>query len=260
MRAIHEAGELRENALFIADSHFGASGLGLAEAVEILRSVESKLETQSRAERTQIFLMGDIAHLLFGAVTSSVEYNRTLLECVARLAEKSELWWFEGNHDFGLRRAMESMARFYPALRAVRVIPRSKQPLCLRMPSGKRALLAHGDLFLNRKYEYYIRAMTSAPMGWLLYGLDRLTFGRLYARVSERVARNAIREGRADIESFASKRVEAYRRALGEFRADMIIEGHFHIGAQARCGDILYIALPSFYIHRSIFPLESALI
>lgn len=243
---------LHSDAVFIADSHYFSISSSKSSVFS-----HTLLETFIKLLQTpplQIFLMGDIAHLLLGAIQSSIESNCILLDHIAKLAQVSEVWWFEGNHDFGL----QHLVKKHPALSYVRFVPRAKQPLSFITSHKKRVLLAHGDLFLNLKYECYIQAMNSKVMSCLLFVLDKITSGKLYSAISTRVHANSIRVGEAEIQSFAQKRIETYARR--NMRADIIIEGHFHIGGQAQYQNTLYVALPSFYIHRSIFRLESALI
>ena len=198
---------------------------------------------------------------------------KSFSDSICTLSQVSQVWWFEGNHDFGLN-ALQKRAEFSK----IHFIPRSKQPLAFNYinesashlestKESQNVLLAHGDLFLNKKYELYIRCMQTKIMRWLLALLDSVTFGNLYTFIAKKVNHNTIRQGKTDIESFAKKRICAYNaylqnaikkaQALADEQIDMIIEGHFHIG-KAYKGESLYISLPSFYLTRSIFSIESA--
>lgn len=272
------APQIHKDAIFIADSHFMPLHLqplpeqGEIASKALLDYFKTLLENPAQMP-SQIFLMGDIAHLLLGWVKSSVDTHKELLDSICTLSQVSQVWWFEGNHDFGLN-ALQKRAEFSK----IYFIPRSKQPLAFsyinesasHLESTKESqnvLLAHGDLFLNKKYELYIRCMQTKIMRWLLALLDSVTFGNLYASIAKKVNHNTIRQGKTDIESFAKKRICAYNtylqnaikkaQALADEQIDMIIEGHFHIG-KAYKGESLYISLPSFYLTRSIFSIESA--
>ncbi len=272
------APRINKDAIFIADSHFMPLHLQpLPEQGEVaskaLLDYFKRLLKNPAQIPSQIFLMGDITHLLLGGVKSSVDTHKELLDSICTLSQVSQVWWFEGNHDFGLN-ALQKRAEFSK----IHFIPRSKQPLAFNyinesashLESTKESqniLLAHGDLFLNTKYELYIRCMQTKIMRWLLALLDSVTFGNLYTFIAKKVNHNTIRQGKTDIESFAKKRICAYNaylqnaikkaQALADEQIDMIIEGHFHIG-KAYKGESLYISLPSFYLTRSIFSIESA--
>ncbi len=272
------APQIHKDAIFIADSHFMPLHLqplpeqGEVASKALLDYFKTLLKNPAQIP-SQIFLMGDITHLLLGGVKSSVDTHKELLDSICTLSQVSQVWWFEGNHDFGLN-ALQKRGKFSK----IHFIPRSKQPLAFsyinesasHLESTKESqnvLLAHGDLFLNTKYELYIRCMQTKIMRWILTLLDSVTFGNLYTFIAKKVNHNTIRQGRADIESFAKKRICAYNaylqnaikkaQALADEQIDMIIEGHFHIG-KAYKGESLYISLPSFYLTRSIFSIESA--
>ena len=272
------APRINKDAIFIADSHFMPLHLqplpkqGEIASKALLDYFKTLLKNPAQIP-SQIFLMGDITHLLLGGVKSSVDTHKELLDSICTLSQVSQVWWFEGNHDFGLN-ALQKRAEFSK----IHFIPRSKQPLAFsyinesasHLESTKESqnvLLAHGDLFLNTKYELYIRCMQTKIMRWLLALLDSVTFGNLYTFIAKKVNHNTIRQGKTDIESFAKKRIYAYNaylqnavknsQALADEQIDTIIEGHFHIG-KAYKGESLYISLPSFYLTRSIFSIESA--
>lgn len=272
------APRINKDAIFIADSHFMPLHLqplpkqGEIASKALLDYFKTLLKNPAQIP-SQIFLMGDITHLLLGGVKSSVDTHKELLDSICTLSQVSQVWWFEGNHDFGLN-ALQKRAEFSK----IHFIPRSKQPLAFsyinesasHLESTKESqnvLLAHGDLFLNKKYELYIRCMQTKIMRWLLALLDSVTFGNLYTFIAKKVNHNTIRQGKTDIESFAKKRIYAYNaylqnavknsQALADEQIDTIIEGHFHIG-KAYKGESLYISLPSFYLTRSIFSIESA--
>ena len=273
------APRINKDAIFIADSHFMPLHLqplpkqGEVASKALLDYFKTLLKNPAQIP-SQIFLMGDITHLLLGCVKSSVDTHKELLDSICTLSQVSQVWWFEGNHDFGLN-ALQKRAEFSK----IHFIPRSKQPLAFNYinesashlestkAKSQNVLLAHGDLFLNTKYELYIRLMQTKIMRWLLALLDSVTFGNLYTFIAKKVNHNTIRQGKTDIESFAKKRICAYNaylqnaikkaQALADEQIDMIIEGHFHIG-KAYKGESLYISLPSFYLTRSIFSIESA--
>ena len=277
------APQIHKDAVFIADSHFMPLHLqplpkqGEIASKALLDYFATLLQNPAQMP-SQIFLMGDIAHLLLGGVESSLKAHNELLDSVQKLSAYSQIWWFEGNHDFGLSHLQKNTA-----FAKIHFVPRSQQPLAFcyidentshlqshkesNMFKSKNVLLAHGDLFLNTKYELYITLMQTKIMRLFLTLLDYVTFGNLYISIAKKVNHNAIRQGKAEIESFATRRICAYNaylqnaikkgQALKDEQIDTIIEGHFHIG-KAYKGESLYISLPSFYLTRSIFSIESA--
>lgn len=252
---------LNSDAIFIADSHFKGDDSTDSSSKALLDYFDTLLTSTNMP--SQIFLMGDIANLLLGALDSSIAHNKALLEHIALLSQRAEVWWLEGNHDFYLNALQNSY------LSQVRIVSRKHQPLCFTHKDSQRHIfLAHGDIFLPKKYELYIGTMTSKCMQYALKWLDYVTFGKLYNVIVRKVNNKIINIGNMDIIDFANKRILAYKHymqnnAKSHKCADniVIIEGHFHIGqsyVEPQSG-ALYIALPSFYVNRSIFSIESAL-
>lgn len=245
---------INKDAIFIADSHFIASESATSQNKPLLDLLKALIQTPP----SQVFLMGDIAHILIGAIQSSTQANAPLIDILSELDQHTYIWWFEGNHDFCLSSLQSRMPNTH-------FIPRAKQPIAFcyaHHSSYKKALLAHGDIFLDSGYECYIHTLTSPLMIFCLRILDRVTFGGLYKLVGQIINRKPIRKGNAEFEAFTHKRTKAYQHYLAQRKTDeipdLIIEGHFHLGRFSSSDKTLYISLPSFNITRSIFDIESA--
>lgn len=261
---------IADDAIFIADSHYIApmpdkekTALHSHNKKEIESSPASLplslplfLESLLPNPPSQVFLMGDIAHILVGHLPSSIKANKNLLESVATLSQKSEVWWFEGNHDFGL-----SALRSY--LPKVKFISRKSQPKPFQYilhHEKKRILMAHGDCFLGKKYEIYIRTMSARLSLYALSLADSVTFGNLYAFIARKINQKNIHSGQIEFMPFVQKRIQAYQNytLIHQWEyPDIIIEGHFHLGQIHTSCQSLYISLPSFYFNGSIFVIQS---
>lgn len=260
---------INSDAVFIADAHFVPLDLAQNKHSEsaskaLLDFFDEIFNIQTNIP-SQIFLMGDIAHLLLGTIPSSHKTNQMLLKKIESLSLLTQIWWFEGNHDFRLDALYEN----HPFLHNIRIIPRTHQPKAFTYKCQnqcKLVLLAHGDIFLNKKYEAYIRFMNAKITGLFLLLLDKITFGKLYAYAIKKVNRKDIKLGKADIVTFSSRRIKDYHNFICRYTKDTndtktfdaVIEGHFHIGKTHKNKDnVLYISLPSFYIGKSILNVES---
>lgn len=216
----------------------------------------------------QVFLMGDIADLFIGHIPSSLRSNRILVEKINALSQKCEVFYFEGNHDFGIDSSI---------LPNVKIYPRFLQPALFDF-DGQIYALAHGDIFIGNGYEIYIKAMNSALTLSTLKLLDICSFGKIYDFANAKVNAKKIHHlefTKDSFCSFAKRRVECYVNAIAKsskicvgksedtsqkIQIRGIIEGHFHIGQKisqsfGKFGDIEYISLPSFYCQREIFTL-----
>lgn len=244
--ALRETAKLRinEDAVFIADAHWKAGDGALLECLDSLQC-------------SQVFLMGDIAQMLVGNLPSSIESNNALLDRIKSLSERTLVYWLEGNHDFGL----EALGC---ALPRVRFVPRAHQPI-IATYKDQIISLAHGDLFLNKRYRFYIGVLNS-PFGLgLLRCVDWLSRGWVYRTLQKSIDSKHIRAFRGESEAFCLKRIESYKTYFLRRYSTMpqvIIEGHFHLGHNARIetgGErVFYACLPSFYIDGRIFRLESS--
>lgn len=216
----------------------------------------------------QVFLMGDIADLFIGHIPSSLRFNQNLIDKINALSQKCEVFYFEGNHDFGIDSSILSNVKIYP---------RFLQPALFDF-DGRIYALAHGDIFIGNGYEIYIKAMNSALTLSALKLLDICSFGKIYDFANAKVNAKKIHHlefAKDSFCSFAKRRVECYVNAIAKsskicvgksegtsqkIQIRGIIEGHFHIGQKisqsfGKFGDIEYISLPSFYCQREIFTL-----
>lgn len=263
---------IHNDAIFIADSHFMPTTTNEQSKIasQSLIAYFESLLANSQHIPSQIFLMGDIAHLLLGGVDSSYKSNQKLLVCIESLSKLTQIWWFEGNHDFKLKSFKEKLFQH------IKIIERTEQPMvfCFKhKEETKHFLLAHGDLFLNIKYELYIRFMQTRFTRFLMSLCDIVTFGNLYSYIITKVNQKNIRAGKVEMSAFAPTRITAYENfiqkrlqmlnavygANTDSHIDVIIEGHFHIGQTYTDTNkrILYVSLPSFYVNGSIFAIKS---
>lgn len=205
--------EIRNDAIFIADSH----------TQNRRDSLILGLEKLLKSPPSQIFLMGDISNILVGNLKSSVESNQRLINAIDLLTQKAQIIYFEGNHDFNLEGIMPSVIK----------IPRKNQPQLAHF-GEKTALIAHGDIFLDKKYEIYIKILSAKITAKILQTLDWATFGRLYSFIEKKVQSKKIRllQDENAIHTLIQRRIQSYQNYIlrKNLRVDFVIEGHFHLG------------------------------
>lgn len=226
---------IRENAIFIADAHFHPHD---PRAFALL---EKWLENPP----SQVFLMGDIFHLLIGHIPTSLKAHRDLLELLHALSLKTEVFYFEGNHDFALPQSL---------LPHIKLYPKALQPALFRF-QDKRILLSHGDIFISKTYSLYAHTLNHPLTLTLLRLLDYLTLGTLYSSLAKKVLQKPIKS-LPDIPHFAQKRLSLYRHYAKHFHPaplefDCVIEGHFHTTIQTPS----YLAIPSYHCHQKLLQL-----
>ncbi|MGX3045223.1 hypothetical protein [Helicobacter sp. T3_23-1056] len=239
----------------------------------------AKLDSLIISPPPQVFFMGDIADLFIGHIPSSARQNRHLIQKINALSQKCEVFYFEGNHDFGID------SRLLPN---VKIYPRIAQPALFDF-GGKIYALAHGDIFIDKGYEIYIRAMNVAMILSGFRILDILSLGKIYDFIRHKVHKKRIKRldfSQNGFYDFAKKRTQKYINNVAKSSQNLhankksriseisgisgIIEGHFHIGQRAQITDfrqnlqntkntkesIDYISLPSFFCHQDFFILS----
>ena len=221
---------IHEDAIFIADAHFHPHD---PRAFALL---EKWIENPP----PQVFLMGDIFHLLIGHIPTSLKAHRDLLELLHTLSLKTEVFYFEGNHDFALPQSL---------LPRIKLYPRILQPAPFRF-QDKHIFLAHGDIFISKAYSLYIRTLNHPFTLTLLRLLDYLTLGILYKSIAKKILKKPIKTLH-NTHNFAQNRLALYRHYArhlypAPLEFDCVIEGHFHTTIHTSS----YLAIPSYHCHQ----------
>ncbi|WP_457596478.1 UDP-2,3-diacylglucosamine diphosphatase [Hydrogenimonas sp.] len=216
--------ELKPGAWLIADAHYAHYRTDLYDFFDSLAPSDLP---------PQLLLMGDIFDLLFGYAPNSIEPNRKMVDLVLRIAKRCEVVYLEGNHDFGL----------VPIFgRALRVIPRGRQPLTARF-GGLRVALHHGDTLQGWGYEAYTAVIRNRLVDGALNAVDTFTEGAIIGWL-ERYNRQ--KKPCYRIEGFEEKvrgRLETFSK---RYDFDWWVEGHFHQDVETAVGQKRYRNLPAF--------------
>lgn len=232
--------QINDDAIFIADSHSQKNRDALLYKLNNIGKIRQKIPSQ-------IILLGDIANLLIGGMDSSEIINKDFIKCIKNL--DSQIIYFEGNHDFNLANIFDT--------KNIKIINRKLQPTIAHY-KNKNILLAHGDIFLDKKYEFYINTITSNKTISLLNCIDSMSNGKFFNLANSKVEAKIIKYP-YDTDSLINSRISAYRsyiKAL-DTKIDMIIEGHFHIGKIIINKDFMYVAMPSFCHNAKIFNIQN---
>ncbi|WQS36781.1 UDP-2,3-diacylglucosamine diphosphatase [Helicobacter pylori] len=242
-----EAFALKNGAVFISDVHF------LPKSPHLIHTLKELLS----AKPPQVFFMGDIFHVLVGYLPLDREQQK-IISLINALSEISQVFYFEGNHDFSMRFVFNSK---------VVVFERQNQPVLFQY-DNKRFLLAHGDLFTTKAYEFYITQLTSTWARFFLTFLNFASFKTLYPFLKKRIYQKPIRLWELEpkeLKAFIEKRLKAYQNYIKNLNLDSIdgiIEGHFHLksGAKIHSSVPIYCPLPSFYYEQSLFKVSSSIL
>ena len=205
--------EIRESALFVADSHYPHHGDALLNLLQKLESGEVKTP--------QLFLMGDNFDLLFGHNDYIQTFSSEAISLLQKLSKKIEIHYFEGNHDFCL-------SSLFPN---IKVYSREQQPIVFQLDE-KTVAISHGDKYVTGfGYDLYCK---------ILRNKTTLTFLKPFEKaiIDHRMKKLSQKHICFTFHGF-EKRVEEILEHYTE--VDLVIEGHFH--QSKTMGK--YISLPS---------------
>jgi len=205
--------EIRENAIFIADSHYPHHGDAF---LVLLQKIEN-----GEIQTPQLFLMGDNFDLLFGYNDYIQTFSEEVIALLHKISEHIEIHYFEGNHDFCLKDIFTNM----------NVYTRDEQPK-LFMLEGKKVAISHGDKYVTGfGYDLYCKLLRNKTTLTLLKPFEKAIINHRMQKLSQKKICHTF--------NGFEQRVEAILEHYAE--ADLVIEGHFH--QSRKLGR--YISLPS---------------
>ena len=204
---------IKENAIFIADSHYPHHGDAF---LELLQKIESP-----KVQTPQLFLMGDNFDLLFGYNGYIQTFSKEAITLLQILSKQMEIHYFEGNHDFCLK-------DIFPD---IKIYSREQQPIMFSW-DDKKVAIAHGDKYVTGfGYDLYCKLLRNKTTLTLLKPFEKSIINYQMRDLSQKDICH-------HFEHF-EQRVEKVLKAYGQ--VDMVIEGHYH---QAKIVG-KYISLPS---------------
>ena len=192
--------KLKEKVIFIADSHYNGTR-------DILLKLLYELD-DNKIIVDQLFLMGDIFDFLSYEISYFKIKNKLVIDLINKISKKIEIIYFEGNHDFNLK-------KLFPYCL---VIPRSKQPILI-IYKNKHIKLSHGDIYTPFLYDIYTFIIRNTMVLKLLNSID-IKFW-LTKMIEIKLSKKQICKKNQIFKAVIEQRIKQYN-------CDLIIEGHFH--------------------------------
>ena len=209
---MHMYHKLKLGAIFLADAHY--PNHKREEFLKLLNSINTQ-----KIQTPQLILMGDIFDLLVGNSPYLKKRFTNEIALINQIAQKIEVIYLEGNHDFYLRPLFS---------RDVHIVPIEKQPLTLTH-NNKSYALSHGDKYvMKRRYKLYTKLIRLPIVLKLLP--DTIAVNKLKSMQEKKICK--------EIQNFK----QLVAKIAQNYNTNYIIEGHYH---QAKKIDN-YFALPSF--------------
>ncbi|MDR1460348.1 MAG: metallophosphoesterase [Campylobacteraceae bacterium] len=222
---------LKEGAIFIADAH--ENGVNRKEFAKFLKKIEA-----NEINAPQLFLMGDMFDFLSSGAQYAMFLHKQELELLDKIAQNTEVYYLEGNHDFNLSGIFKH----------VNVISLEKQPFYAKAANLTFAL-SHGDLHGDFFYKIYTKIVRSKGV---IFVLNKLDFGGLITKFvlksqqGKKICRNV-----ENFEEKISQKLKKYKNC------DVVLEGHYHQNQSFTCSGIKYVNFASFACDKLFYRFEN---
>ncbi len=225
---------IQEGALFIADAH---------DCTERSFFFDFLLSIKENPP-PQLFLMGDMFDLLVGGITYRVNKYQHYIDLINDISARTELFYFEGNHDFNLTTLFLH----------VKVIPIEQQPLLCKLPDGSVCLLSHGDRYGGKLHSIYTAWIRNKSVLKILGWIDVFLKGAISTQIEINQRQKNLCKKIGNFEALVEKKLIHYPlRGITH-----VIEGHYHQGNTFVINGIKYINFTSFACNQSYFSVQSS--
>jgi len=225
--------EIQDGALFASDIHYAPY------RNRSLRFFEYLLENPP----PQLFLLGDIFDLLTPC-KYQIEQNREVIDILNLLSKKTEIYYFEGNHDIGMDKILPSIISYKRAI----------QPISFSF-KNKKILISHGDNFGDFAHEFYMNLVSNRAILFLLNKIDDMTGGYISKKITSSIKeKNLCREIAAFSDIMKKRGVK-----MAHLEGDLLIEGHFHkeVFIKKLTENLDYLNIGSLACNESFFVVKS---
>lgn len=220
---------INEGAIFVADSHYNEKRSELYIFLKELR--------KGSINTTQLFLMGDMFDFISGESKYFIKRNQKVIDLINDISNKIEVFYFEGNHDYNLKKLFPN----------VKVYKREEQPISFEYQK-KIVAISHGDIFVNDKfYDIYCKIIRNTVF---LKFMNLIDFNNYISKkIYYSLLKKSICGKMNNFKEIILKRVNYYK-------ADIVIEGHFHQGNEYQVEDKLYKNIDSLTCSKKYVVLE----
>ena len=231
----HSKRVLQQGAIVLGDAHY--SPTRRVELLAFFYAIE-----KGEVACTQLVLMGDTADALFGYIPYTQVKNKEFISLLYSIAQKIEVIYLEGNHDFQLQNIFHSLENFH-------IYPLAQQPLVCDF-QGKKVALAHGDFDGNWSYKLYTAVIRNSYVLRVLKVIDEYKNHTIIKKIENYLGKKEDCNTFEGFEAFIEKRFENLAGV------DYFIEGHFHQNKRVCMKNFIYINLAAFACNQRYFSVE----
>ncbi len=225
---------LKEGAFVISDAHYSPHR---PELKALLEEIDAGVLKPS-----QLILMGDIFDTLFGPIPYTLDGNQKMIDLLNSIAQKIEVIYLEGNHDFCLEGVFEN----------IKIYPLASQPLSCKY-NDKKILLAHGDFGEDLGYKIYTSLIRNRFILTCLKYIDLFGNHFILKKLDTYLQKKEDCNNFEGFERYITTRLD--KRFSNS--CDYFIEGHFHQNRSFGVDDFTYINLAAFACNQRYFIVQS---
>jgi len=227
--------KLEDKTIFLADSHFCETRLGLDEFLAKIKSGEISCKS--------LVFLGDIFEFISGESKYFVKIYSKEIALLNELAKTKKIYYFEGNHDYNMKKLFPNIDVYKRNIQPVSFIYKSNNE-----DKEKTLSISHGDINAGFFYDIYCAVIRNTP---LLHFLNFFDFGFFISKkIYNTLKIKSICKKMTDFKAFAKKRIQ-------NTKVDVVLEGHFHQGKMYDFEDKMYINAPSFFCQNQYLVLEN---
>ncbi len=230
--------KINADAIFLSDAHENTNKKNFLNFLKALKNGKIALPSQ-------IFLLGDMFDYL-SITTYSQQFYGEYISILNELSAKTQIFYFEGNHDFNLAEILPNCKVFSIEAQPVRFEFYEKS-----LDIKKSVDIAHGDIFLPFITQIALKILRNKMLLSFLNFLDSALKFTISRRILQKQMHKKLDYKIINFKDFVSLR-------LKKFSADIVIEGHWHQNQSFEIENKFYINLPSFACEQSFFVLQFA--
>lgn len=219
--------KILNGAIFLGDAHANSGRENFKDFLEILNLKQTL--------PPQIFFLGDMFDFLANTSFAQKFYKKEIA-LINEISKKTEIFYFEGNHDFNLKNIFPN----------VKIFRNKMQPVSFEAPNNKIVQIAHGDIFLPPLTQKFLLFLRNKIFLCFMNLLDFLLFFKISKAILKKQSEKKLYKKIIDFEKYIKPKIHKYN-------ADIVIEGHYHQDEILNFKDKIYINLNSFAIEKKIY-------
>ena len=219
--------KILNGAIFLGDAHANSGRENFKDFLEILNLKQTL--------PPQIFFLGDMFDFLANTSFAQKFYKKEIA-LINEISKKTEIFYFEGNHDFNLKNIFPN----------VKIFRNKMQPVSFEAPNKKIVQIAHGDIFLPPLTQKFLLFLRNKIFLCFMNLLDFLLFFKISKAILKKQSEKKLYKKIIDFEKYIKPKIHKYN-------ADIVIEGHYHQDEILNFKDKIYINLNSFAIEKKIY-------